>query len=36
LTDKYKNVVDQMDDMSNDMKNMGSSILQAKTYVKKD
>jgi hypothetical protein len=36
LTDKHKDTSDKMDDLSNDMKMMGSSILQRKTYIKKE
>jgi hypothetical protein len=34
LTDKHKDTSDKMDELSNDMKMMGSSILQRKTYIK--
>ena len=34
LTDKHGSTVDKMDSLQNDMKMMGSSILQAKTYIK--
>ena len=36
LTDKHGETIGKMDSLSNDMKMMGSSILQAKTYIKKD
>lgn len=35
LTDKHKDTSDKMDELSNDMKMMGSSILQRKIYIKK-
>lgn len=35
LTNKHKDTIGKMDSLSNDMKLMGSSILQAKTYIKK-
>jgi hypothetical protein len=34
LTDKHKDTLKKMDELKNDMKMMGSSILQAKTYIK--
>jgi integrase len=34
LTDKHKDTSEKMDELSNDMKMMGSSILQRKTYIK--
>jgi hypothetical protein len=36
LTDKHKKTLDNVDEMANDMKMMGSSLLQAKIYIKKD
>ena len=35
LTDKHSDTSEKMDELSNDMKMMGSSILQRKTYIKK-
>ena len=35
LTDKHKDTIGKMDSLSDDMKMMGSSILQAKVYIKK-
>lgn len=35
LTDKHKNTVIELDNLKEDMEKMGSSILQAKTYIKK-
>jgi integrase len=35
LTDKHKDTSDKFDELSEDMKMMGSSILQRKTYIKK-
>jgi hypothetical protein len=35
LTDKHKDTINKMDSLSDDMKMMGSSILQAKVYIKK-
>lgn len=34
LTDKHKDTSEKMDELNNDMKMMGSSILQRKTYIK--
>ena len=36
LTDKYKNLMEQQKNMANDMKEMGSSLIQAPVYVKLD
>jgi integrase len=36
LTDKHKDTSDKMDELATDMKMMGSSILQRKTYIKTD
>lgn len=36
LTDKHKDTSDKMDELASDMKMMGSSILQRKTYIKKE
>lgn len=35
LTEKHKDKLDDIDNLKSDMKMMGSSILQAKTYIKK-
>jgi len=35
LTNKHKDVLENLDILKNDMQMMGSSILQAKTYIKK-
>jgi hypothetical protein len=35
LTTKHADTVDKMDELKTDMKMMGSSILQAKLYIKK-
>ena len=35
LTDKHGDTLVKNDELKNDMKKMGSSILQAKTYIKK-
>ena len=36
LTDKHKDTLDNLEEMKEDFKAMGSSILQAKTYIKKE
>ena len=36
LTDKYKDTMKEMKEMEEDLKDMGSSIKQATTYVKLD
>lgn len=36
LTDKHKNTIKNIDELKKDMKMMGSSILQAKVYIKND
>ena len=35
LSDKYKNLIDEKENMQNDFKDMGSSMLQEKVYIKK-